>query len=201
MPLARTGLLVGLFVGLIAITLQNQSPALSVVFLGMRSQPLPLGIWIIGAIIWGILVGLTLLFILNLNNQIPQSPPRPRTARQEGNHRPAQSTDWETSANNDWGNSDSDWESQPTRSQKTTVASGPVTDESRSIDEQRYARAGETAPPSTYSRSASDPDFFGQSGQRESVFDAEYRMVNPPGQEPSQNREWDEFEDDFFEQD
>jgi uncharacterized integral membrane protein len=202
MPLARTGVLVGLFIGLIAVTLQNQTPALSLVFLGMRSQPLPLGIWIVGAIVLGMLTGLILLFLLNgTNTGSRPTARRPRAPRKPSASRPSSSapSDWSARPSNDWraNDSDSDWGSRPAAS---SPAPQPDLDDFSSVDEQRYARAGGSAP-STYSRSAQDPTFASQPGQRESVFEAEYRMVKPPGQEPPQPENWDELNDDFFAED
>lgn len=200
MPLARTGMLVGLFIGLIAVALQNQSPALPLVFLGMRSQPFPLGIWIVGAVVLGVLIGLMLLFLLNFIGTAPQ-PRRPRPNRQQPSRAASPAApDWDTTPSNDWDVSDtssSDWGSPPAQ---PSTPPRPNLDDFSSIDEQRYARAGGTAP-STYSRSAQDPSFARQPGQRESVFEAEYRMVKPPGQEASSSENWDELDDDFFEDD
>lgn len=206
MPLGRTGVVIGLIISLIVVTLQNRTPTISLVFLGMRSQPLPLGLWIVGAVVMGILIGLALLFILNLgsrNIQTRSSRRRPAPSRPTNDRRSASasvdSSDWDTAASSDWGDSTSDWSSSAPRSTPTRPASPPP--DATSIDEQRYARAGEAvSPPSgTYSRSAQDPEFSGQSGQRESVFEAEYRMVSPPSQ--SQQEDWEELEDDFFERD
>ncbi|MEO0378313.1 MAG: hypothetical protein AAF329_27695, partial [Cyanobacteria bacterium P01_A01_bin.17] len=182
--------------------LQNQSPALSLVFLGMRSQPLPLGIWLVGAVVLGIFIGLMLLFLLNFMGTGPQ-PRRPRANRQPATSRPSSTAvpDWDAPPSNDWGTGDSssgsDWGAQPA---KPPIPPRPNLDDFSSVDEQRYARAGGTAP-STYSRSTQDPSFARQPGQRESVFEAEYRMVKPPGQEPPQPENWDELNDDFFEED
>lgn len=203
MPLARTGVLVGLLISLVAVTLQNQTPAFSLVFLGMRSRPFPLGIWIIGAIAVGMAIGLLLLFLLRMNRQGPPlesrsvPPRRPRPTR--STRQPKTRTAPKTSTASDWdAPQGSDWGPREAGSSPAATATRDEFDPDASIDEQRYARAG-SKPPSTtsYSRSASDPEFSSQPGQRESVFEAEYRMVNPPKSEPPQEA-WDDLEEDFF---
>ena len=49
--------------GLALFALQNWSPSLQLTFLGLKSRPLPISIWIIGALIAGVV---TYLFIYGL---------------------------------------------------------------------------------------------------------------------------------------
>ncbi|MGF1601346.1 MAG: hypothetical protein ACFCU8_04880 [Thermosynechococcaceae cyanobacterium] len=205
MPLARTGIIVGLFISLAAITLQNRTPALSLMFLGMRSRPFPLGILIVGAVGVGILAGLILLFLINQQATEPR-PRRPRPDRpvqprssQSRTTQPRQSnaSDWDAPQSNDWGATEPEWGSPSPRSPEPVESSNPDLDDLSSIDEQRYARAGRTAPPPTPKTSSRDPNVSQQPESKGSVFEAEYRMVNPPGQDKKE--EWEDLEDDFFE--
>ena len=66
MAVIRLIILVAAILGLIIILAQNLSPLLSLVFLGMRSQSLPLGLWILLSIIAGIFTSLIITRLLKL---------------------------------------------------------------------------------------------------------------------------------------
>ncbi|WP_204368466.1 LapA family protein [Neosynechococcus sphagnicola] len=60
MAAIRLGLLLMMIGSLTLLILQNQSPYLPLVFLGMRTQALPLGLWILVAIALGVITSLLL---------------------------------------------------------------------------------------------------------------------------------------------
>ena len=83
MDVIRFIILVTTILWLIIILVQNFGNSLPLVFLGMRSQSLPLGLWVLLSIIAGVCTSLVitrlLKFATNLNlpeqQYIPKSPP------------------------------------------------------------------------------------------------------------------------------
>lgn len=70
-------------VGLTIFALQNVEPALSLVFLGVRSPALPLSIWILLSIAAGVVTSLVISALLGFSNYLSQ--PRGRTGRDNTN--------------------------------------------------------------------------------------------------------------------
>lgn len=68
MPLIRLLLLLGIFAGLALFALQNWSPPLQLVFLGLRSQPFPLAVLILVAIAAGAVTTLVITTLLGLSS-------------------------------------------------------------------------------------------------------------------------------------
>ncbi|MEA5579188.1 LapA family protein [Anabaena sp. UHCC 0451] len=202
--------LVVVFGGLILLLVQNFSPALPLVFLGMRTQPLPLALWILFSITAG---GLTSFFITSLfkfTNYFTAQPssskstattPRVKTSSRKETIPPPSSSrqefsqtddDWETDANqgNDW-----DFEEpQQTPSPKTYP--------------NQQAPKNVPQSDSIYSYSSQSPKNTGV-GKTESIYDADYRVIIPPYQpqasHPTNEQsndddddDWDFFEDDNF---
>ncbi|MDJ0556466.1 MAG: hypothetical protein QNJ68_18900 [Microcoleaceae cyanobacterium MO_207.B10] len=76
--------LILVFGGLALFGLQNWSPNVSLSFLGLRSLPLPLSIWILAALLAGIVTYLLIYSIFGLSNYLFQKntqPRRPRTGK------------------------------------------------------------------------------------------------------------------------
>jgi hypothetical protein len=203
MAAIRLIILVTAMLGLIIILVQNLSPSLPLVFLGMRSQALPLALWILLSITAGIFTALIIIkllkFATDLNLQAQQPIPRsiPTSPRVRQNTPPPKNPsppvsqaddefdDWDTNRNqDDW---DDGEDSQP--EQKTSAS--PQSSNSR--------------PSSVYSYSSQSPKNTAV-GKTESVYDADYRVIIPPYQESEKNQvtdddDWDFFEDDDFEDD
>jgi len=201
MAVIRLIILVTAIMGLIIILVQNLSPSLPLMFLGMRSQALPLALWILLSITAGIFTSLIitrlLKFATDLNllaqQPIPKSIPTPPRVRQ--NTPPPKSSpppvsqvddefdDWDTNRNQD------DWD-----------------DDSQSEEEiSPNQQSSNSRPSSVYSYSSQEPKNTAV-GKTESVYDADYRVIIPPYQESDKNPatdddDWDFFEDDDFEGD
>jgi hypothetical protein len=203
MAITRLIILLTVFLGLILLLVQNLSPSLPIVFVGMRTLPLPLALWILLSITAGILTSLIitglLKFATSLSPQeqqaIPKSIPTPPRVRQ--NTPPPKSPpppvnqvddefdDWDTNRNQD------DWNDEDN--------SKPVEETSSSQQSSNSRRS------SVYSYSSQEPKNTAV-GKTESVYDADYRVIVPPYQESSKNQvtdddDWDFFEDDDFEDD
>lgn len=196
MAVIRLILLVIATLGLIILLVQNLSPSLPLVFLGMRTQSLPLALWILFSIIAGMITSVIIISLmkfttyLNLQEQpIPVSKSIPTSSRVKPNTPPPTNPlpvsqfddefdDWETNGNEDnWNDEDN-------------LESGP-----------KVSPPG-TRPSSVYSYSSQSPKNTAV-GKTETIYDADYRVIIPPYAEPSQNKatdddDWDFFEDDEF---
>lgn len=68
MAVIRLILLVAVLGGLTLLLVQNWSPVLSLVFLGVRTQPLPLAIWILFSTTTGAFTSILIATLFNLSN-------------------------------------------------------------------------------------------------------------------------------------
>ncbi len=84
MSLIRALLLLVILAGLAGLGLQNLSPAISLVFLGLRFQPIPLTFLLLGAIAAGAITGLVILSLLTFANYLAQRQLRSRVRELEG---------------------------------------------------------------------------------------------------------------------
>jgi uncharacterized integral membrane protein len=224
MAVIRLILLVAILGLLTLLLVQNWSPALSLVFLGIRTQPLPLAMWVLFSTLAGALTSLFISILWKLSNyfgrqqrQTPlksatRSPRTTATSREEPKtppYRPSPTAnktettnsnafdDWETndSDNDDWG-----FNEQPT----------PAPPPQREPKPQTYERQQEpisgSQSGSVYSYSYREPKNTAV-GKTESVYDADYRVIIPPYQPPTTNQvdndddDWEFFEDNDFEDD
>ncbi|MEA5515162.1 LapA family protein [Nodularia sp. UHCC 0506] len=220
MAVIRLILLVAVL-GIVSLLLvQNWSPVLSLVFLGVRTLPLPLAMWIFFSTAAGAFTSLIITTLLKVSNYFgepqrqrpykstgtsprakatsreePQPPPyRPSTApsKTESNNSNA-FDDWET---NDSRNDDWDFD-EPQREAPTP---SPQTYERQQEPQNR------SQPGSVYSYNYSDPKNTAV-GKTESVYDADYRVIIPPYEpstinqtdEPADDDDWKFFEDDDIE--
>jgi hypothetical protein len=74
----RNVLLLVVLGGLTIFALQNTSPSLSLVFLGMRSIALPLSVWILAAIALGVVTAWAIAILFGLYHYWDTRDPRPR---------------------------------------------------------------------------------------------------------------------------
>ncbi|MEH1831935.1 MAG: LapA family protein [Nostoc sp.] len=225
MAVIRLILLVAVLGGLTPLLVQNWSP-ISLVFLGVRTQPLPLAIWILFSIATGAFTSILIATLFKLSNyfvggqrQTPdrRSPTSPRakaTRREEPTSGPTSSPppaskkeepssdvfdDWETngSKDDDW-NFDENPEEAPTPNPQAQPARNSKTYE-RQSEAKSSSRSG-----SVYSYSYREPKNTAV-GKTESVYDADYRVIIPPYQPPTTNQadddDWEFFDDDDFEDD
>ncbi|MEH1998599.1 MAG: LapA family protein [Nostoc sp.] len=221
MAVIRLILLVAVLGGLTLLLLQNWSPALSLVFLGVRTQPLPLAIWILFSTATGAFTSILIATLFNLSNYFvggqrrtpgsstatsprakatqreepassPASPPPPATKKEA----PSSDVfdDWETNSSKD-----DDWNFD----EKSEDASTPNPQVQQPRDSKTYERQSETKSSSqsgsVYSYSYREPKNTA-AGKTESIYDADYRVIIPPYQPPATNQadddDWDFFDDD-----
>ncbi|MDD1418378.1 LapA family protein [Dolichospermum sp. ST_sed1] len=203
MDIARLIILLTVVLGLILLLVQNLSPSLPIVFVGMRTLPLPLALWILLSITAGIFTSLIITSLLkfatslSLQEQqpIPKSIPTPPRVRQ--NTPPPKSPpppvnqvddefdDWDTNRHQD------DWNDE---------------ENSESVEETSPSQQSSSSRSSSvYSYSSQEPKNTAV-GKTESVYDADYRVIIPPSPKSGKNQatdddDWDFFEDDDFEDD
>ncbi|MCY7321682.1 MAG: hypothetical protein LH660_07740 [Phormidesmis sp. CAN_BIN36] len=174
MPIIRLILLLGIAATLLLFALQNWTPSMQLVFLGIRSPAFPLALWVLGAIAAGILTTLMIagLFRLTGFSAQRQRGRRPASVAQNASDRytyqapgekPSQSrtTSAATRDENgsDWEDDASDWFYDETDDRPKSWESGT----------QR--RGSDEAQQETRSDSGAKP---------ESVVDADFRVIVPP---------------------
>lgn len=211
MPMIRIVLLLVVLGGLTLLLAQNWSPVLPLVFLGIKTQALPLALWILIGVGAGAGTSLFITGLFKLSNYFTRSKPRYRRNTVEDSKtqpRGAQHTaasqsqpdtnvstpsdaaadDWESDStdDDDW---DFDEDADKTRnssSQKDVSTSYEVSSEPKSS-----SRSG------SYSYSYREPKRSGV-GKTESVYDADYRVLTPPHKETDpalKDEDWG-FEDE-----
>ncbi|MEH2402581.1 LapA family protein [Nostoc sp.] len=221
MAVIRLILLVAVLGVLTPLLVQNWSPPLSLVFLGVRTQPLPLAIWILFSTATGAFTSILIATLFKLSNyfvagqrQTPDrrsaTSPRPKaTQREEPTSRPVsppppaskkeQPTsdvfdDWETN-----GTKDDDWNFD----EKSEEAPTPNPQAQQPRDSKTYERQSEAKSSSqsgsVYSYNYREPKNTA-AGKTESIYDADYRVIIPPYQPPTTNQadddDWEFFDDD-----
>lgn len=220
MAVIRLILLVAVLGGLTLLLVQNFSPALSLVFLGVRTQPLPLAIWILFSTTTGAFTSILIATLFNLSNyfgggqrQTPDrrsatSPRAKANRREEPTSRPASSPppaskkeeptsdvfdDWETNGSNDDWNFDEKSEEAPTSNPQAQP-----TGDSKTYERQSEVKSSSQSG-SVYSYSYREPKNTA-AGKTESIYDADYRVIIPPYQPPTTNQadddDWEFFNDD-----
>ena len=217
MAVIRLFLLVAVLGSLTLLLVQNWSPVIPLVFLGMRTQPLPLAMWILFSATAGAVTSLLIASLFKLSTyfvgqqrQIPLKSPAtykstatrtrreepiprkeaPPSTNREGEPRTSKALDgWETnSSNDDW---DFDEKSTP-GSQNTQVR------DSNTYERQQQPTTGSKSG-SVYSYSYQEPKNSGV-GKTESVYDADYRVIVPPHQ-PSTTKDSEDDDWGFFDED
>jgi len=227
MAVIRLFLLVAVLGGLTLLLVQNWSPALSLVFLGIRTQPLPIAMWILFSTATGAFTSVLIATLFKVSNyfaggqrQTPYkstatSPRAKATSRKEPTPSPAsppppasktqyptsdEFDDWETNSrgDDDW-NFDEKSEEAATPSAKTQQVKDSQTYERQQPEPKSTSQAG-----SVYSYSYREPKNTA-AGKTESIYDADYRVIIPPYQPPTTEQadadddDWKFFDDDDFE--
>lgn len=99
---------------LVLFAVQNTSPALPLVFLGMQTRALPIAVWLVGAIAAGAITALLLAGLIELAGSNSRSEPRSNWTQPQGD-RPSAAR----------------WQTPPARSDRSQAASPPPKTASR----------------------------------------------------------------------
>ena len=195
--------------GLALFALQNWSPSLQLTFLGLKSRPLPISIWIIGALIAGVVTYLFIYGLFELSNYLfKQNLQSPRaTSRtlqhqalsRESRDRYSQSEEISNSQSSFNLNKDSelreedenidDWKQETPRISNSWDSSRKeqdIEDTQKSVSQDSTEKNYEVEQePKTESCPSSVYSYGYRSpsgsgvAQTESVYDADYRVITP----------------------
>ncbi|MDJ0674413.1 MAG: LapA family protein [Calothrix sp. MO_167.B42] len=222
MTASRLILLLAVIVISTILLVQNWSPVLSLVFLGMKTRPLPLAIWIVLSISTGALTSWLIATLHQLPNylgsQTQPSPspgsyraPRVQHTRQEAKFNTANipktskkqdsktqviEDDWDTGISEDWG-FDESTDNQSTQRDQNQPEKEPR-DYERPQKSSKSANSNQSD--SVYSYSSREPKNTGV-GKTESIYDADYRVIIPPYQPSPKNQQIDDDDWDFLDED
>ncbi len=211
MPVFRILLLLLVLGGLALFIVQNLSPVLPIVFLGMKSLPMKLGGWIFIAIALGFFTSLLWQFLsylqmLPLQTRIRQLEGEPEPSRRrESSQTSYTTTERETSStetDSDWDEpepeDDDDWdiESPPEPNSRKNTA----VEDTRSYEVKQEPKSSNVSG-SVYSYGYREPKNSGV-GKVEPVYDVNYRVIIPPYHETSdrvEEEDWGLEEDEEIE--
>lgn len=203
MPAIRLFLLLLVLGCLTLLLLQNWSPVIPLVFLGGKTLPLPLAVWILFSVVAGAMTSVFITTCFNLSNYFAPSKPRrqekkvdspprsspPRSSPQssEANYTTASTTqpktestpndnldEWESDSSNDDWNFEEDIDRTQKSATQDTVRDN-TTYEANTQPNDSYRS-------SSYSYSYREPSNSGV-GKTESIYDADYRVLTPPYQQ------------------
>lgn len=218
MAVIRLILLVAVLGALTLLLVQNWSPVIALVFLGMRSKPLPLAIWILFSTAAGAFTTVVITILFNLSSYFERQqrstpfrssakPPRQNQTRSEQPKSPRPSDPPPSNSRTDsrMGDTTDDWETgsglyddwEFNEKQEEAPTSG--TQGTRVQDSNTYERSSEPTSSSksgsVYSYNYREPKNSGV-GKTESVYDADYRVIIPPYQ-PSPTEKTENEDDDW----
>lgn len=195
--------------GLALFAWQNWSPSLQLTFLGLKSRPLPISIWILGALIAGVVTYLFIYGLFELSNYLfKQNLQSPRATSQtlqhqaqsgESRDRYSQSEEISNSQSSFNLNKDSelreedenidDWKQETPRISNSWDSSRKeqdIEDTQKSVSQDSTEKNYEVEQePKTESCSSSVYSYGYRSpsgsgiAQTESVYDADYRVITP----------------------
>lgn len=208
MALIRLIVFVTVFGCMILLLVQNLSPSLSVVFLGMRSRALPLAVWVLLSIVAGAVTSLAIISLLRLGSYGESG--QQKSSRQKSSTRPVSSTRPQASVR------DTTSASVGSQEQRSGQKGDRVTDD-RSYDDRQYEeqianrsnRANEEID-DWEQTSSEDWDFddepetkksYQSSYQNQAKTRIEDYRDTPKDSRRSSEPEDEEFEDDLFEPD
>lgn len=192
-------LLLAILGGLALLLVQNWSPVLPLVFLGLTTPALPLAVWIVVSLAAGGGTSLAIASLFNVANYFAQ--PKPSRKRQvKPPPRPQPSSNTSTKRPQASNNSADDWLEAPINDEdwqyeENTQDSENNNADSYPQDSRRYEVNSEPKSSkrqgSVYSYSYQEPESSG-GGKTESVYDADYRVLTPPYKSPNPVRDDDD---------
>lgn len=188
---------------------QNWLPGLQLVFMGVKTQPLPLAVWILISLAAGAFTSLFITSLFKLSNYFARSAElRPKVAGAKSApteaHQTAASRDrpninsTTSDAADDWGSNstdDDDWDFEED-TDKTQNSTQNTVKDSTTYEANTEPKSGSRSG-SVYSYNYREPRNSGV-GRTESVYDAEYRVITPPYKQTDTSQDKDDWglEDD-----
>ncbi|MDF5720486.1 MAG: LapA family protein [Rhizonema sp. PD37] len=226
MAVIRLFLLVGVMGSLTLLLVQNWSPVLPLTFLGMRTQSLPLALWILFSTAAGTFTSLLIASLFKLSNYFVGQQ-RQTSLKSSASNRSANSTSTRepiprtqasqeptsktqnraSNASDDWdieNSQDDDWDFEESKNAASTPNSQNTRVNDSKTNERQQDSKSSSKSSSAYSYGYQEPKDSGV-GKTESVYDADYRVIVPPHQPPTTNQaeddDWGFFDDDDSEKD
>ena len=194
-------LLLAILAGLALLLVQNWSPVLPLVFLGLTTPALPLAVWILISLFAGAGTSVAIASLFKLANYFAQPkpkkkrqftpPPRPQPSSNTYTKRPTQDTNNNNSAD-DWLEEpidDEDWHLEENTPDSQNADSYPQ--DSRSYEVNNEPKSSKRQG-SVYSYSYREPE-SSNVRKPESVYDADYRVLKPPHKSPNSGRDDDDW--------
>jgi uncharacterized integral membrane protein len=167
---SRIGLCLITVVLLVGLAIQNNTPTLSLVFLGMRLQPLPLGLLVVLSYSCGLATGLAIVTLLRFNRYLLR---RKWTALQNK----------DSFSPKDSFNDRKDSSSQPQSTSERETGLPPQS--------QKSPWSWGKFKPEPEPEQAPWDDWEEEPGAQKTVYDADFRVIRPPAQ-PDQDGEIDD---------
>lgn len=205
-------LLLAILGGLSLLLVQNWSPVLPLVFLGLTTPALPLAVWILISLAAGAGTTIAIAVLNNLANYfarpLPKNkrqvkPPfRPQPFSNTSTKQPTQAASSPDSSD-DWFEypiNDEDWHLEDNTKDSKDDKRDSYPQDSRSYEVTGEPKSSKRQG-SVYSYSYREPESSGV-GKSESVYDADYRVLTPPYKSPNpvqnDDDDWgfDEFDDE-----
>ena len=192
MPIIRLILLLGLAGILLLFALQNWTPSMQLVFLGLRSPAFPLSLWVLGAIAAGILTTLVIAGLFHLTSFTVQRQGQRRrstsSAQNSSDREPYQAPrapefndrrSWQTQSPDAAGqdNGDSDWDDDASDWFDETD------DRPKNWEPETRRRAPD--------KPQAEPRSQSGAAKPESVVDADFRVIVPPYRNLDPNDDFD----------
>jgi hypothetical protein len=214
MAVIRLIILVTVLGGLTLLLAQNFSPALPLIFLGVRTPPFPLAMWILFTVVAGAATSLFVSSLFGLSNYFERKQPtsakststKSSNAPRPSNPSPSGQKKEFRDTNDDWDidGTSNDWDFEEQRKEKSSPR--PQATEEKDWQDQRQPEPKTSSKAdSAYSYSYREPKNSG-AGKTESIYDADYRVIVPPYQpepsnppetpEPKDDDDWGLFEED-----
>ena len=192
-------LLLAILGGLALLLVQNWSPVLPLVFLGLTTPALPLAVWILISLVAGVSTSLAIASLFNLANYFAQPkptkkrqftpPPRPQPSSNTYSKQPTQES---SNSADDWledSPNDQDWQYEENTQKSDNADSYPQ--DSRSYEVSNEPKSSKRQG-SVYSYSYREPDSVEEKTES-AVYDADYRVLTPPYKSPNQGQDDDDW--------
>jgi cytoskeletal protein RodZ len=213
MLVMRIILLLVILGGLTLLLAQNWSPALPLVFLGVKTQALPLALWILLSVGAGACTSIFITGLFKLSNYFARYQPQYRRNTVEGSRtqssgsknqsnkatsasysQPDTNSVPKDTTDDDWGSNSTDDDDWDFADKTENFSSQKDVKDSTTYEVNTEPKSGYRAG-SVYSYNYREPRNSGV-GKTESVYDADYRVITPPYQPPSQEKDTTGEEDD-----
>ena len=191
-------LLLAILGGLALLLVQNWSPVLPLVFLGLKTPALPLAVWILISLVAGASTSLAIASLFKLANYFAQPkptkkrqftpPPRPQPSSNTYSKQPTQES---SNSADDWledSRDDQDWQYEKNTQNLDNTDSYPQ--DSRSYEVNNEPKSSKRQG-SVYSYSYREPK-TSEARKTDSVYDADYRVLQPPYKSPDPVRDDDD---------